>query len=101
MVQSTANAGVAGAGPASGGDYQQQAELRRGEHELESGPVPLSTPRTPAGREEDIAPPPPAEEGPSPFVQEGVPRKALKAAVVTYLLGTKHAFYVDVSGAVI
>ncbi|KAH7730140.1 FRM-1 protein [Aphelenchoides avenae] len=38
--------------------------------------------------------PPPVDEGPSPFVQEGVPRKHLHAASVTFLDGTKHVFYV-------
>lgn len=43
-----------------------------------------------------VSPPPPVDEGPSPFVQEGVQRKYLRSATVTYLDGTKHAFYIHV-----
>jgi hypothetical protein len=44
-----------------------------------------------------IAPlPPPPDEGPSPFVQEGVSQKNLHPASVTYLDGEEHIFHVYV-----
>lgn len=44
-----------------------------------------------------VSAPPPLDEGPSPFVQEGVQRKHLQSAMITFLDGTKHPFYVHVS----
>lgn len=39
----------------------------------------------------------PIDEGPSPFVQQNIPRNKLISVLINYLDDTEHTFYVHVS----
>uniref|UniRef100_A0A915EK33 FERM domain-containing protein n=1 Tax=Ditylenchus dipsaci TaxID=166011 RepID=A0A915EK33_9BILA len=69
-----------------------ELSLSRGAQEIEQHDLQTTT-RSSRANEAPVPLPPSIDEGPSPFVQEGVARKNLQPSSVTYLDGHKYTFY--------